>query len=100
VAAARALAGRDAAAPGVRAAAAYAETAAQLRTRTAFTHVLRTPRQVRAFLQIVSEARARAEIGRETGRTLRRRGRLLLRGTKTLKADLQRLQRVSQTFAR
>ncbi|HJQ85136.1 MAG TPA: hypothetical protein VKA21_13720, partial [Candidatus Binatia bacterium] len=64
------------------------------------TQVLRTPRQVRAFLTIVAEARARAEVGRETARTLRRRGRALLRGTKTLKGDLQRLQGVSQTFAR
>ena len=95
----RALAGRDGAAPPGTAAA-LAETVPQLRARLAFTHVLRTPAQVRAFLQVVSDARARAELGRETGRTLRRRGRLLLRGTKTLKGDLQRLRRVSQTFAR
>lgn len=95
----RALAGRDGGAPPGTAAA-LAETVPQLRARLAFTHVLRTPSQVRAFLQVVSDARARAELGRDTGRTLRRRGRLLLRGTKTLKGDLQRLRRVSQTFAR
>ena len=95
----RALAGREGDAPPGTAAA-FSETVPQLRARLAFTHVLRTPAEVRAFLQVVSEARARAELGRDTGRTLRRRGRLLLRGTKTLKGDLQRLRRVSQTFAR
>jgi hypothetical protein len=70
------------------------------RARIAFTRVLHTPAKVRSFLTVLAEAQARSELGPATTRTLRRRGRLLLRGTKTLKGDLRRLQRVSQTFAR
>jgi hypothetical protein len=82
------------------AAATIPETPAQERARIAFTMVLRTPRQVSGFLQLVAEARARAQIGRPAARGLRRRGRLLLRGTKNLKGELRRLQRVSMSFAR
>jgi hypothetical protein len=103
---AEALAGRtgasQAAAGALQAATAgaLAETPAQQRARIAFTMVLKTPRQVRSFLQLVAEARARAQLGREPARGLRRRGRLLLRGTKNLKGELRRLQQVSSTFAR
>jgi hypothetical protein len=76
------------------------ESPAQQRARIAFTMVLKTPRQVRSFLQLVAEARARAQLRRDSARTLRRRGRLLLRGTKNLKGELRRLQQVSSSFAR
>jgi hypothetical protein len=74
------------------------ETPAQQRARIAFVQVRRTPKAVQNFLQLVAEARARAALRREHARALRRRGRLLLRGTKTLKAELKRLQQVSKTF--
>jgi len=77
-----------------------AQTIAQQRAHIAFTQILRTPQQVRGFLATLTEARARAAVGRASARTLRGRGRLLLRGTKTLKGELKRLQQVSQTFAR
>jgi hypothetical protein len=76
------------------------ETPAQLRARIAFVQVQRTPRQVQAFLQLLNTARARAALQREKVRTLRGQGRLLLRGTKTLKGELKRLQQVTRTFAR
>jgi hypothetical protein len=97
-AAAAALAGRTAAAAtGLPA---LAETPAQLRAHIAFTHVLQTPREVRAFLDVVASARARVQLGQDASRAVGRRGRMLLRGTKTLKGELRRLQQVSQTFAR
>jgi hypothetical protein len=98
-AAAAALAGRLAA-PADAGTRLFAETPAQQRARIALTQVLRTPRQVRTFLQAVAQARAHAELDGAHAARLRRRGRLLLRGTKTLKGDLRRLRRVSQTFAR
>jgi hypothetical protein len=94
VLAGKADAGAAAAAPG------FAPSVAQQRARVAFTRVLHTPAEVRSFLAVLAEAQARAELEATTTRALRRRGRLLLRGTKTLKGDLRRLQRVSQTFAR
>jgi hypothetical protein len=72
------------------------KTPAQLRARIAFVQVRKTPKAVESFLQLVAQARARAALQREHARALRRRGRLLLRGTKTLKAELKRLQRVTK----
>jgi hypothetical protein len=63
------------------------------RVRDAFTMVLRTPRQVSAFLQSLAEARSRAALGAQTARRVRRRGRLLLRNTRALRFDLRKLQR-------
>jgi hypothetical protein len=74
-------------------------TPAQQRAQVALTQVLRTPREVRSVVTLLAAVHVRAQL-REEARLLRRRGRLLLRGTKTLKGELKRLQRVSQTFAR
>jgi hypothetical protein len=76
------------------------ETPAQQRARIAFVQIKRTPKQVQAFLQQLTEARARAALRLEHVRALRRRGRLLLRGTKTLKGELKRIQRVKKDFTR
>jgi len=76
------------------------ETPAQQRARIAFVQVRKTPKQVQNFLQLVAEARARAALRRGHARALRRRGQLLLRGTKTLKGELKRIQRVSKSFTR
>ena len=76
------------------------ETPAQERARLAVAVLVRTPRIVSAFVQTVAGPRAATAFGRDDARDIRRRGRLLLRGTKTLKAELKGLQRVSQTFAR
>ncbi len=70
---------------------------ANLRARIAFTDVLKTPREVAAFLDEVDRAQQRAAIVRSVGRMLRRGGRRLLSGTKSLKADLRRLQRGAVT---
>ena len=97
----QALAGRTAAASAVAPLVpGLAETPAELRAHIAFTHVLRTPTEVQSFLQVVASAEARAELGRDATRSARRRGRMLLMGTKSLKGELRRLQQVSQTFAR
>jgi len=65
---------------------------AEERARIAFTTVLRTPRQISAFLQTLSDARARAQLGRPTAKHFRRRGRVLLRATRVLRANLRALQ--------
>ncbi len=62
---------------------------AQERARIAFTHVLRTPREISAFLKLVADARARAAFG-PGARDVRRRGRTLLTGTRRLRAGLKR----------
>src|SRR5262249_13800804 len=51
----------------------------------------RTPHQVSAFLDLVTAARARAALSGPSARELKRRGRLLRRGTNMLKAELGRL---------
>jgi hypothetical protein len=63
------------------------------RAHIAFTMVLRTPRQVSAFLQTLAQARTRASIGRRAAHRLRLRGRVLLRGTRHLRASLRALAR-------
>ena len=99
-AAARALAGEPVADSGsTRALATGFEPAeatglsADQRARIAFTAVLHTPRQVAAFLDDLAAARQRAGLPPAVARDLHRRGRMLLRGTKSLKAQLRRLQR-------
>jgi hypothetical protein len=63
------------------------------RARIAFTTVLHTPGQVSAFLQTLAQARTRVAIGGSAVRHLRRRGRVLLRGTRQLRASLRALAR-------
>jgi len=75
-----------------------AYTPAQQRARIALVQVRKTPKAVQSFLQLVADARARGALARDHARALRRRGRLLLRGTKTLKAELKRLQQVRKRF--
>jgi len=65
---------------------------AEDRARIAFTTILRTPKQISAFLQTLSEARARAQLGRPTAKHFRRRGRVLLRATRVLRTNLRALQ--------
>jgi hypothetical protein len=97
-----ALAGVEGVGQGItpRVAGALAESPVQDRARVAFTRVLRTPAEVRSFLTLVTAARVRAELGQDQTRSLRRRGRALLRGTRTLRTELRRLRGVSRTFAR
>jgi hypothetical protein len=91
-AAARALAGERADfVPATARPRAASDTPATLRARIAFTHVLRTPRQVSAFLQDVASAQAAGDLNGSTGRKLRRDGRRLLVGTKQLRAELKQL---------
>jgi hypothetical protein len=63
------------------------------RARIAFTTVLRTPRQVSSFLQALAQARSRNAISAPSARHLRRHGRVLLRSTRVLRAQLRVLQR-------
>jgi hypothetical protein len=93
-AAARALAGEQAGlVPAVPIGAEARSIAVRDRARIAFTHVLRTPRQVAAFLRELAIARERAQLSRALNRPLRLGGRRLLKGTRSLKSDLRRLQR-------
>jgi len=63
------------------------------RAHIAFTTVLHTPRQVSAFLQAVSQARAIQALDAQTARHLRRRGRMLRHSVRTLRTELRLLQR-------
>jgi slime mold repeat-containing protein len=91
--AARALAGKGA--PEAQLApypAVIPDMPAAERARIAFTTVLRTPREVNAFLQTLARVQARRALGRQATRTARLRGRLLLRSTRALRTDLRGLQ--------
>jgi hypothetical protein len=61
------------------------------RARIAFEQVLRTPRAVQQFMNMMQVARVRTQLGKARVRTLRTRGRALLRGTKALRRHLRRL---------
>ncbi|MCW5890241.1 MAG: hypothetical protein KIT14_06780 [bacterium] len=76
------------------------DTPARIRGRIAFAQVKKTPRAAQAFLSMLTLAKQRAALDRDTARDLRRRGRTLLTGTKALKRDLKRLQKLRQSFAR
>jgi len=93
-AAARALAGDEQTGLATLVVAPAVESAipASQRARIAFTEILRTPREVAAFLQDVHAAQQRAAITRAAGKTLRPVGRRLLVGTKALRRDLKKLQ--------
>jgi len=47
-----------------------------------------------------AQQRARTAPAKGAARNMRRRGHLLLRGSKTLKAELKRLQKIRASFAR
>jgi hypothetical protein len=76
------------------------DTPARARGRIAFTQVKKTPRAAQAFLSMLNLAKQRAALDRATVKDLKRRGRTLLAGTKALKRDLKRLQKLRQSFAR
>jgi len=90
--AAAALDGRAGPAPALaaRPAEVSAMPAAQ-RARIAFTMVLKTPRDVQAFLQTLAQARAQAALNGPEVRHLRARGRALRRSARTLRANLRLL---------
>jgi len=51
-------------------------------------------------MHAVATERVRVKIRAPATRDIRRRARLLLRGSKTLKAELKRLQKVRASFVR
>ncbi len=61
------------------------------RAHIAFTMVLRTPRQVSQFLQLLAEARVRAAVGPPAARSLRQRAHVLLRSTRHFRRALKRV---------
>jgi hypothetical protein len=75
-------------------------TSAQSRAREALRVLRRAPAEAEAVRRLATTRGLRKAVGSPTARDLGRRGRLLLTGTKTLKADLRRILRFSETFAR
>ncbi|MFN8546077.1 MAG: hypothetical protein U0807_18000 [Candidatus Binatia bacterium] len=104
-AAAATLGGRTSAAAASRRAAgaravAVSLTPSQERARIAFVQVRSTPASVRGFLAELGTAQVRAGLAPAIRSDLRRRGRDLLRGTISLKRELQRLKRSQGSLAR
>jgi hypothetical protein len=66
----------------------------------AFAQLREAPKAVRAFLRGLGPARRQGLFSRATARDLKQQGATLLRGTKSLRQELKRLQRVSSHFAR
>jgi len=81
-------------------AAPFPPTPAQERARVAFAMVVHTPRDVAGFMHAMAGERIRVKTKAPAMRDIRRRARLLLRGSKTLKAELKRLQKVRASFVR
>jgi hypothetical protein len=75
-------------------------TSAQNRAREALRALRRAPARADAVRRLATTPSLRKAIGAPMAKDLGRRGRLLLTGTKTLKADLRRIMRFSETFAR
>jgi len=90
-AAARALAGETTPATQivslVRRRAIVTDLSSRTRARVAFRMLLRTPREITSFLQLVAEART--QLATSVTRNLRRNGRRLLRGTNSLRRHLR-----------
>ncbi|TMA30852.1 MAG: hypothetical protein E6J79_20880 [Deltaproteobacteria bacterium] len=97
--AARALAGKGDAPNGGSNAASPTETPAQERARVVSGMLLRMDRDLRLLLRTVP-GNNRAPLARIFYSDLRRRVRLLMRGTKTLRSELKRLQQETHSFAR
>jgi hypothetical protein len=93
-AAAEALEGHPTMSPAVAAFPADVSTmSATDRAHIAFTTVLRTPREVSAFLQALSQARTTQALDATTARHLRRRVKVLRRSVRTLRTELRLLSR-------
>ena len=75
-------------------------TSAQSRARAALRVLRRAPARAQAVRRLAATPGLRKAVGGPMAKDLGRRGRLLLTGTKTLKADLRRILRFSETFAR
>jgi hypothetical protein len=76
------------------------ETSAQRRGRMALAQLQKTPKTVTVFLHGLTPARRQGLLSKTMVKDLRRRGSTLRKGTKALRKELKRLQRVSSFFAR
>jgi hypothetical protein len=74
------------------------KTLAQLRAEAAIAELRRKPAEVRAFLRLAGTAKRKRQVARDSARTLRAEGRLVLERMRKLAKELRRLRRVSQTF--
>jgi hypothetical protein len=74
------------------------KTLAQLRAQAAIVELRKKPSEVRAFLRLAGTAKRKRQVARESARTLRAEGRLVLERMRKLAKELRRLRRVSQTF--
>jgi hypothetical protein len=97
-AAARALAGKEGS--GVDAQAGPFETPLRLRARIALTRLRRVRPRLARLLGEFSRAEVRAEVTPDAADEAMHRGRQALRSLHALRAELQRLRRVTVTFAR
>ena len=74
------------------------KTSAQLRAEAAISQLRKKPGEVRAFLRLAGAAKRKRQVPRESAKTLRAEGRLVLERMRKLSKELRRLRRVSQTF--
>jgi hypothetical protein len=75
-----------------------AKTPAQIRARIAAAQLGHTRGQIVKFLHLVKSARKRLQLTRDGSRDMRRRGSILLQGTRKLLGELRRLVREHQVF--
>jgi hypothetical protein len=71
---------------------------AQLRAQRAFLFLRALPKQARTFVRLVRSAKKAAELGPDEATLLKRDGKDLLRGVRTLKRDVRRLRKVTRVF--
>jgi hypothetical protein len=97
---ARTLAGKTADTLAPSSPSALRDTPVQRRARAALDLVARARPEITAFVRSIGLAQVRARVGADVALDLGRRGRRLLRGTRALRAELQRLLRVTGSFVR
>ena len=71
---------------------------AQLRSRAAFPHLRALPKRGRVFVRLVRSAKRAGQLGPAEATLLKRNGKDLLRGLRTLKRDVRRLRKVTRVF--
>jgi hypothetical protein len=71
---------------------------AQIRAQGAFLHLRLLPKQARVFVRLVRSAKKAGQLASDEATLLKRDGKDLLRGVRTLKRDVRRLRKVTRVF--
>jgi hypothetical protein len=71
---------------------------AQSRAHRAFPHLRKLPKRAQIFVRLVRSAKKAGQLSPDEATSLKRSGKDLLRGVRTLKRDVRRLRKVTRVF--